>query len=349
MARSIAGIDIGNGSIRAAEIVRRNRSKPLLVRYSEVPLPEGAVSRGEVKEPNTVAAALKTLWQQGGFKTKDVVLGIGNHRVISRDFSLRKLPADQLRDVLAFEARDVLPIAVVDAVLDFYPIAEYQGDQGPMLSGLLIAAEKDMVLGNVRSVERAGLNALDVDLVPFALSRALLGAEAPGTAAVVDVGAESITVVVVRDGIPQFVRIVPTGGKDVTTAVLDGLDTDPTAAEASKRDLGLSAAAGLGEDARRAAGFIEQVVGDQLTSIRNTISYYSGGHPGAPATRILLTGGAAQLRGFPEALAGLTGLPVLQVDPLTRVDVARSVDRARLADGERHLAVAVGLAIGAAA
>ena len=40
-----------------------------------------------------------------------------------------------------------------------------------MNGGLLIAAVKDVVLANVKAVQLAGLNPVEVDLIPFALSR----------------------------------------------------------------------------------------------------------------------------------------------------------------------------------
>ena len=87
MAKSIVGVDIGSTTLRAVELADAAKPRPTLLRYHEVLLPEGAVSRGEVLEPNTVADALKHLWSEGGFKSKDVVLGMGNQRVLARDLS----------------------------------------------------------------------------------------------------------------------------------------------------------------------------------------------------------------------------------------------------------------------
>ena len=44
-----------------------------------------------------------------------------------------------------------------------------------MINGLLVAAIKEAVLGNVEAVEAAGLHVAEVDLIPFALTRLLLG------------------------------------------------------------------------------------------------------------------------------------------------------------------------------
>src|SRR6478609_7394869 len=171
MASSIVGVDIGNGMIRAVEVADAAKPKPTILRHAELPLPEGAVSRGEVLEPNTVAGALRSLWSKGGFKTREVVLGMGNQRVLARDLTMPLMSIERVRESLPFHVQDMLPVPVADALLDFYPVSYGQSESGPVVNGLLIAAVKDAVLANVRAAELAGLTPVDVDLIPFALSR----------------------------------------------------------------------------------------------------------------------------------------------------------------------------------
>lgn len=349
MARTIAAIDIGSRSIRAVELSDPSKMRPTLLRHAEIALPPGAVSRGEVIEPNTVSAAIKQLWSRGGFKTKNVVLGMGNQRVLARDLSVRKMPLAQIRESLPFEVQEMLPVPVGDALLDFYPISESTGEHGPMVNGLLIAAVKEAVLGNVRAAQMAGLSTADVDLIPFALSRAVVSrAGVNDTVAVVDMGAETTSIIIVRGGIPQFVRIIPTGGNDLTEAIRSSLETDSENAESIKRRLGLASEIGSIDD-KPAVDVIYQVVNEQLTSLRNTIVYYTNTRPHDPVVRILLSGGGARLSGLSAALSELTRLPVDLVDSLGSVELGRGLDRENLQASASSLTVAVGLALGSAA
>ena len=122
MASNIVGIDIGSASIRAVEVSTGSRGATSIMRFAEIAVPEGATSRGEVLEPNTVAGALKQLWSLGRFRTKDVALGVGNQRVLSRDLTVPKAPMARIRESLPFQVQDLLPVPVGDAILDFYPI-----------------------------------------------------------------------------------------------------------------------------------------------------------------------------------------------------------------------------------
>ena len=159
-----------------------------MVKYHEVPIPHGAVSKGEVIDRDMVVAGIKALWSQGKFGTKDVVLGMGNHRILARDHVVRAQPIDRIREQLPFQVQDLLPVPVNDALLDFYPVSTEQTDQGPMVHGLLVAAIREAVLGNVEAAEAAGLHVAEVDLIPFALTRLLLGSQS-GMTALVDIGA----------------------------------------------------------------------------------------------------------------------------------------------------------------
>jgi type IV pilus assembly protein PilM len=349
MAKSIVGVDIAGASIRAVEVADADRARPTVVRFAEVPTPEGSVSRGEVLEPNTVAGALKQLWQLGKFRSKDVVLGMGNQRVLSRDLTVPRAPLAQIRESLPFQVQDMLPVPVIDAILDFYPTSEGMGENGPVVSGLLIAAIKDAVLANVKAVQLAGLNPAGVDLIPFAVSRVLVSRQQiPGTVALVDLGADTTSVVIAKDGTPQFVRIIPTGGNDITKTISGRLDIALEQAESVKVWLGIGQGAQTADDSRAIAVTYE-TVNELLGSLRNTINYYINTHPGSPVSQIVISGGGAHMTGFREALSDYTRLPVSIGQAFAGATLARSISQQDIAARSEAITVAYGLAVGSRA
>lgn len=349
MAKSVVGIDIGGEFIRGVEVTNPDKPEPVISRIAEVPLPPLSTSRGEVLEPNTIAGSLRELWRVGRFRSKNVVLGIGNQRVLSRDLTVPRAPLAQIRESLPFQVQDMLPVPVGDAILDFYPISESDAPEGPVVHGLLIAAVKDAVLANVRAVQLAGLNPVAVDLIPFALTRVYLpSARFPGTHALVEVGANTTTVVIAHDGVPQFVRIVPTGGDEVTKSLAASLEIPIDQAEAVKRWVGLGTRAQTPDDVR-AALKLRDVTGELLSSLRNTVNYYVSTRPGSTVSSIVLAGGGSQLPGFAQALQDQARLPVVAGDAFAGAATTRSITKEHLADRGLAAAVAWGLASGSAA
>ena len=349
MAKNIVGVDVGSRSLRAVEVSDVTSARPTVVRHAEVPLPEGAASRGEVLEPQTVASTLRQLWSKGGFSSKQVVLGMGNQRVLARDLTVQKAPAARIKESLPFQVQDMLPVPVADALLDFYPYAEAEGENGPVLHGLLIAAVKDAVLGNVKATSLAGLTTQAVDLIPFATTRLLIGRTGlTDTVALVEIGHSTSSVVIVRGGAPQFVRIIPSGGDDVTQALVAKLEVPVDEAVRIKRERGLSTVIESARDQAASAAIFESV-NDLLGSFRNTIQYFVNTRPTERVSQVLLTGGGAFLRGLPEALAEVTRLPVAVADPFATVQLHKTVDERAIRDRTTDYTVALGLALGGAA
>ncbi|MGO4592876.1 type IV pilus assembly protein PilM [Leifsonia sp. 2TAF2] len=349
MARSIVGIDFGSTSIRAVELGDPQKPRPTLLRHAEVPLPDGAASRGEVLEPNTVAASLRRLWQQGDFTSKEVVLGMGNQRVLARELTVPRMSQTRIRESLPFHVQDMLPVPVADALLDFYPISEETGDSGPVVNGLLVAAVKEAVLNNVKATTLAGLTAVDVDLLPFAVARSLVTrAGRTGTVALVDIGANTTSVVILTDDVPQFVRIIPAGGAELTQALCAGLEVNAGEAERIKATVGLARQVSSHEE-QQAVEIIYRVTGELLTSLRNTISYFVNTRPTTPVGDIVLTGGGAQLAGLADALSEMTRLPAVLGDPFHGVGLSRRLDAQILRQKTPTLAAAIGLAFRRAA
>jgi len=349
MASTIVGLDFGRGVIRAAEVLRAAGARPTLVRYHQIAVPTSAVDRGEVLEKDTVVAALRQLWSQAGFKTRKVIVGVGNARVLVREMSVPPAPIGRIRESLPFQVQDILPVPVNEALLDFYPIAQAEEDGQPVIQGLLVAAIKESVLTMVEAVEAAKLEPVDVDLIPFALSRALLvGPSATGSVALVHVGAATTMVTIAIDGIPQFVRIIQNGSDDINRALVSRLGMDEYQAEQVKRRFGL-ATQGAGPELRPAFEVIYESTGDLVVAIRNTLSFYLSSRPGAAVERILLSGGGAELNGFPTALADATRIPVRAPQPLERLAIARTVAQDQISGGGAGIAVAAGLTLGSKA
>ena len=351
MTTRVVGVDIGTTAVRAVEVRDAETDHPVLLRAYEEPLPFGAVSRGEVLEPAVVAAAIKRMWSSGGFTSKDVVLGMGYHRLVVRNLTVPKMSLRRIRESLPFQVQDLLSFPTAEALLDFYPIAEVdsEGDSGPQISGLLIAAMKDVVQSHIKAIKLAGLNTVNVDILAFARSRVIhRGSTTPHVVVQIDIGGGSSSVLISSNGIPQFVRVIPSGGNQLTKALRVRLGIDELAAEVLKKRLGLPEV-GVAPDDEIAATIIREITTELLESLRNTVAYFSNNRPELPIDRIVLMGGGARLTGFGVALSELTHLPIVPVRPFSMIEIGPDNDPAELENSECTFIAALGLAVGSKA
>ncbi|WP_105033369.1 type IV pilus assembly protein PilM [Cryobacterium aureum] len=350
MTTRVVGIDIGTTAVRAVEMRDAETDHPVLVRWHEEPLPFGAVSRGEVLEPVVVAAALKRMWASGGFTTKDVVLGMGYHRMVVRNLTVSKMSLRRIRESLPFQVQDLLSFPTAEALLDFYPIAEVDsdGESGPQISGLLIAAMKDVVQSHIKAAKLAGLRTVTVDIMSFARSRAIHRAvTTPDVIVQIDIGGGSSSVLISSNGVPQFVRVIPSGGNQLTKALRVRLGIDEEAAELLKKRVGLTEEAAPEDEI--AATIIREITSELLESLRNTVAYFTNNRPELPIDRIVLMGGGARLDGFGAALSELTRFPVVPAQPYGGLELGPDVNQADLENSECTFVAALGLALGSKA
>lgn len=328
MAKTSIGLEITEEGVRAAEVTLGRT--PSLVAYGAVPLPPGAARDSEVLDADAVTLALRQLWSRARFSGRRVVLGIGSRRTLVREYTTQALRPDLLRQALPFQVQDLLPVPADQAVLDFYASSQ-EGDE---ITGLLVAAVAEAVEDLVSTVAKAKLTVDVVDLAPFGLARAVSRLAAPGESiAALHLGDHTSYVVIVRDGIPRFVRIVPL--EIVTEAVrerelatlppvADEPDTDafselllePVVAGSPATGAAVTASASsrrrrsAAARSERAAGMSEAALADLVGRMRSTLSFYAGRESDVPVSRVILSGAGAAAPGVADSLAMSLPLPV---------------------------------------
>ena len=349
MARSVIGLDVGTAAVRAAEVVF-GRGEPALVRFAQVALEPGLVVAGEVVDSAAVGAAIKRLWREGGFKSKRVVTGVAGQRVVARTTELPAMPHDELRSSLPFQVQELIPIPMEEAILDYQTLESITAEDGTeRLRVLVVATHRDVVRSLLAAVEAAELQATRVDLIPFALIRALHreefaeleeGADGATAEAIVDLGGGVTNVVVHEHGIPQFIRTLATGGVELTEAIATDLEVEFTEAEALKRRVDDES------DAVQARQVLRAALAPLLEEVRTSLDFWQAQQPDAELRRILITGGATRVEDLAHRLELSIGSTVEQADPFARVDAsALDLDPAAMEAAAAVATVAVGLAL----
>lgn len=351
MARTRVALEITEESVRAVEVTMGRR--PVVTACGEVLLPPDAAKDSEVLDRDAVALALRTLWTQARIRGRNVVLGVGNRRILVREYSAPAMAPALMRDALPFQVQDLLPVPVSQAVLDFYPISESGGE----VHGMLVAAVSETIDEIIDTLKRAKLVTDAVDLLPFGLAR-IAGRIAPGgeTVAMIHVGEHTTFVVIAQAGIPRFVRILPA---DIATAatrarhpqpapeemaplgpapVVAAADSAPATRRSQLRLASANAQARLDEAVQ-----VDQSVEDLVNRIRSTLGYY-GGRPGVtPITAVHVSGAGAANPALTSSIARTTALPTGLVSITDVLDVRSSAPAGETAF---NLVSTIGLLIG---
>jgi type IV pilus assembly protein PilM len=337
---TLTGVDVGSTSVRAVEATR-TKDKPVISNFGQAILPEGAVVGGVVKDDRAVTSALRQLWTGKNFRSRSVILGVTHQQVVVREVEVSNLPPKEMKQALPFQVRDVVPLPIDQALIDFYPLESPENKD--TVRGLLIAAPKEAVINTVRAVERAGLHVAQVDLACFAALRAAAQVS-DETEAVIDIGANGTNIIIHTDGVPEIVRTIPRGGAEITRLMSTRLNMSFAEAESLKCRVGLIP--GEGPETTEVVG---EAIRPLLNEIRSSLNYYSSTNPTSRVRRLALVGGAALLPGLVDEINIQLGVPTYLSDPLQRVSDSRSGGRHDVLERFRSsAAVSIGLMLGAA-
>jgi type IV pilus assembly protein PilM len=343
----LVGLDIGASAVRAARVTTGKRGSALAA-FGQVALPGDAVVDGEIRDAGAVSEAIAQLWKRAKLRTRKAVVGVANQRVVVRQVTLPFMEEKEFRQSLRFQAADHIPMPVEGAELDFQIIDDYGSDQEHMMRVLLVAAATDMIESFVGAAAGGGIEAVGVDLAPFATARAVSPAArgeygVDGAEAVVDVGAQITSIVVHSGGEARFVRILTRGGRDSTDALAEHLGIEPEEAEGLKLDL----ARGIGS--AESQRVLRERVSALVEEIRGSLAYYSSGEDSEPVASVILTGGGSLTPGLVEQLDQALNAHVRRATPFEDLDVSRSgLSPEQIEQIEPVVATAVGLATGRA-
>lgn len=251
-------------------------------------------------------------------------------------------------------------MAAEEAMLDYEPLDEVEQGGRRMQRLLLVAAHKPMIDSLVAAVTAAKLEPVGIDLTAFAVVRAIgtgaegLDLDVEGDEAVVDVGAHVSSICVHDRGVTRFVRMLPSGGRDITVAIARGLGIDEEIAESMKRGVPVEPPPddAADEDGKRGLPDAADVhrlaitrAGAFVDEIRSSLEFYAAQSPGARIARVVFTGGGSRLEGFMEILQERIPVPVERGRLFERVKSELDLPEAAAEEAEAVLAPAVGLAI----
>src|SRR4030067_2573975 len=241
------------------------------------------------------------------------------------------IPKKELIKALPWEIKSYLPFPVETARIQFHILGEFIEDEVKKLDLLTVACPNDLIQRTISIIEGAGLQVSHLDVSAFALWNMLMpfGRLKIGeTMALIDLGAEKMSLYLFKDEYLQFSREMTPAGNDLTRAMMDGIpfEKDPhllyEKAERMKEEVGILSGSQketeLDEkiDLSKISFLMRPVLERWAGEIGRSLDYYRNQFYGEKIDRIILTGGGAHLKNFASYLQGELRLPVELFNPL---------------------------------
>ena len=344
----LVGIDIGSHSIKIAEI-EDSKKGMILKNFGMIDLPPDAIVEGSIKEMEIISSALNNLLKNLRIKNKNVATSISGYSVIVKNISTTKKGEGELEGGIQSEAEQYIPFDINDVNLDFQilPSEEEETeekDKEELMDVLLVAAKKDIVEEYISLLHLTELNPMVLDIDAFALQNAfeISDHEQTGCHALVHVGAQQLTINVIKDGVSIFTRDSSYGGYQITSEIQKLLNISYQEAEMMK--LG---AKPIELDQRPAVEDIfSTTVSKWAQEIKRALDFVATTFTDIKVENILLSGGSALIPGFSKYIGLETGLKIELLNPFGNLEIKdKSFDIGYLNYRAPMAAISIGLAL----
>jgi type IV pilus assembly protein PilM len=249
----------------------------------------------------------------------------------------------ELNEQITWEAEQHIPFDLAEVQID-WQILTQRPEQGQR-EVRLVAAKKEEINDLTNLAVEAKLRPRVVDLDAFTVQNAFeagYGAPPPDqTVVLLHVGASLTTLNILSEGTTSFTRDMANGGNQISEEIQRALGISAEEAEAYK-----CGGDGRGLVPREVPEIIAQVVEQLAGEIQRSLDFYLATSGSGEVSRVLVSGGSANIRALLDAVERRCRVPVERLDPMRAAQPeGRGVDLALLQARATQASVAIGLAL----
>ncbi len=327
--KTILGVDIGTSNIKIAQVT--HGANRVLDTYGMVNVSYQIDSQNNDAAITQTARILKNLVQQARVTAKRCVISLPNSAVFTSIVDMPKMSEKELNSAMEYEGKKYIPLPLSEMNLSWSIVS--QNPTTNTLKVLLTAVPKQIIESYIKLFSQAQLELEVMEIEALALMRSLVF-ESGKNNVIIDIGAKSTGLIIIKNGLLQLSRNINVGGDTITNRIAQTLNISELRAEQFKRDFGVSQSTFLPEAIRPVLNIIKTEV-KQLLTIYQTQD--------AKIDKIILVGGGANLPGIVPFFNDL-GTGVELGNPLKTVAFTQAGEPL-LKRYALHLPIAIGLAL----
>lgn len=333
---SFLGVDIGDSSLKMVELQKKGK-KIYLTNYA---FSENVndVKFTKIDDAAYLGKAIDKVRVESKINAKRATASLPTFAVFSSIITISGVDKKNLTEAVLEEAKKVIPLPLEEMKIDFKVIPDNEKTTSKMNTRIfLTCSPRKIVRKYIDIFKQANLELSYLETETFSLVRSLIGND-KATIMIVEIGANSTDISVVRESIPVLNRSLEICGTTITKALMEKLGLTFMQAEQFKIDLSLS---------EKASGDMPEVISKAITPIVNEIKYmldFYNMSNNVKIEKIILSGGSSFLFGLSKYLSDKLNIQVIIGDPFSRVLYPDELKPIIHEVGPR-LAVAVGLAL----
>lgn len=239
--KRIAGIDVGESSIKIMEIAGENLDNAQLAHYAIESIPPSIQhNENSIETIEALAEIVKKCWKKSGITTKNVALSLPNSAIFYKKIIVPIFDDDEeLTIYLNDKVKEYIPngVKVEEIVLD-YSVLKIDEQNPHEQEVILVLAKKEKMEQKIAIIEAAGLIPTIIDVEQYALQNILRLMKGEDfnkkTFLLLDMSASTLRMLVFKNGELLTTRDTHIGGVNLTKELMNNLDINFIDAEKMK-------------------------------------------------------------------------------------------------------------------
>lgn len=343
-AHSLIGLDISSSAVKMVELGSDGKSGYRVERYAIEVLPRDAVADGNIVNLEAAAETVRRAWKRLATSTRSVAIALPTSHVITKKIIVAAgLREQELELQVESEANQYIPFPLEEVNLDFQIVGPAPSSPDE-IEVLIAASRKEKVEDRIAVVESAGLKAAVMDVESYAALAAfdLIAKQLPDggkgqIVALVDIGANVMSLTVLRDGQQLYGREQAFGGNQLTQDVARLFGMTFEEAESEKRRNNLPD--------NYESEVLQPFVEGLALEVSRALQFFFTSTQFNQVSHIVLSGGCAVLPGADEAVASRTQINTVVANPFADMILSDRVKAKSLLQDAPSLVAACGLAL----
>lgn len=333
------GLDIGASTIKVVWLEKKDQG--FILKASAItPTPaKGMLSESPLDEEE-MAQAIQKAAVSSRIDSRYVNVALPENQVYTKVLEMPVLSDRELRSAIYWEAEQYIPVPLSNVTLTWNvlnrPVKPQASDK---MIVLMVGAPTLLVSKYQKIITMAGYSISSMETEITSTVRSLVWGENFPTSIIVNIGAISTSIVIIRNSVMSFTYSMSVGGAAINRAIATDFGFTPDQAEEYKKVYGVSDKALGGKIGQATSPILSTIV----TEVKKSIAYYSQKYRDLPIRQIILAGGTANLPGIDTFFANNTSVETVTANPW-KILVPSQIPKEVLDNGADY-AIAVGLAM----
>ena len=227
--KKVVGLYIGSSTVDLV-VLKGTLKGPKLIKFAQVPIYPKQKEKEEVvpestgdasnyklepfdknkKKEDYIVDAIVKIFKDNAVKPVNVVTAISSEETMVRYFQMPKIPKQEWRSAVNFEAKRYIPFRMEDVASDFQVIPNKASSS--TMDVVFAAVKQNSIENFVTLLERTGIKPLIIEPAPFSLIRAFDAAEQISNkvnTAIVNIDEKTANINILKNGVPYIIRDIP--------------------------------------------------------------------------------------------------------------------------------------------